>query len=484
LKSRASRPALFDLNVEKILDHWGVPEAVREVIANALDEQALTGTAEPEIVRRRDGWHVADSGRGLRYQHLTQNENPEKRRKADLVVGKFGVGLKDALATFYRRGIDLTVKSPHGDITLRRAAKSNFADVKTLHAAIAPPSEPRRKGTDFVLRGLSDADMAAAREYFLRFSRDNELERTDLGSILERKPEEPARIYVKGVRVAIEEQFLFSYNITSTTAALQRALNRERTNVGRTAYQDRVKSILLKSRSGAVAEQLVQDLTRIPAGTNHDEITWLDVQEQAVRILAAKAKTVFVSAQQTLVMAATIQEARQDGYKVVVVPDRLLARLPKLRDVNGNPILDLGGFVQAWNASFVYDFVDPAELNRRESASWEILPALLRLAGDHARRVKEVKVSNTMRLDEGAYETEGVWDSPQIVVKRSVLDSPRHFARVVLHEVAHASSGANHGSIAFMGAIDDLAGLAAVGAIAAVAPRARRGAAASKRGGA
>ncbi|TMG31849.1 MAG: hypothetical protein E6H95_01580 [Chloroflexi bacterium] len=50
------KPALFDLNVEKILDHWGVPEAIREVIANALDEQALSGTAEPRIVKRCDGW--------------------------------------------------------------------------------------------------------------------------------------------------------------------------------------------------------------------------------------------------------------------------------------------------------------------------------------------------------------------------------------------------------------------------------------------
>jgi hypothetical protein len=478
---RGNAEALFDLNVEKILDHWGVPEAVREVIANALDEHALTRTAEPQIVKRRDGWHISDFGRGLRYQHLTQNENPEKRRQADLVVGKFGVGLKDALATFHRRGVDVTVRSPHGDITLRRAAKSNFADVKTLHAAITPPSEPRRKGTEFVLRGLSDRDMAAARDYFLRFAGDEELERTDVGTILKRAEDEAARIYVKGVRVAIEEQFLFSYNITSTTAQLQRALNRERTNVGRTAYQDRVKAILLKSRSAAVAEQLVQDLTRIPAGTNHDEITWIEVQEQAVRILAAKAKTVFVSSQQMFTHGATIMEARGDGYKVVVVPDRLLARLPKLRDLNGNPILDIGGFVQVWNASFVYDFVDPSALTKAERASWELLPELMRLAGEHSRRVKEVKISSTMRLDEGAYETEGVWDSPRIVVKRTVLDEPRHFARVVLHEIAHASSGANHGSLAFMAAIDDLAGLAAV---EATATPARRAGAASKRGGA
>ena len=461
------KPSLFDLNVEKILDHWGVPEAVREVIANALDEQALSKTEEPQIVKRRDGWHVTDFGRGLRYQHLTQNENPEKQRRADLVVGKFGVGLKDALATFNRRGIEVTIHSPTADITLQRAAKSNFADVKTLHAAITPPSEPKRRGTDFVLRGLADADMAAARDYFLRFAGDEELERTEFGSILRRREGEAARIYVKGVRVATEEQFLFSYNITSTTAQLQRALNRERSNVGRSAYQERVKAILLKARSAAVAEQLAQDLTRIPEGTQHDETNWIEVEEQAVRILAAKAKTIFVTAKQILIMGATVQEARADGYRVQVIPDKLLPRLADLRDLNGKPILDLAGFIKVWNASFVYDFIDPAKLNKKEREVWSMLPEVLRLAGDHARRVKEVRISKTMRLDEGAYETEGVWDSPHIVLKRSVLDSRRHFARVVLHEIAHASSSANHGSIAFMAAIDDLAGIAAVEATGA-----------------
>src|SRR2546430_16997400 len=131
--------SLFDLNVEKIVDHWGVPEAVREVIANALDEQALSGSGEPQIVRRRDGWHVTDFGRGLRYQHLTQNENPEKRRKSNLVVGKFGVGLKDALATFYPRGIGGAVRSPHGDISLRGAAQSDLPAGQLLYPALTQP---------------------------------------------------------------------------------------------------------------------------------------------------------------------------------------------------------------------------------------------------------------------------------------------------------------------------------------------------------
>lgn len=35
----------FDLNIEKILENWEVRHAVREIIANALDEQLITGTA-------------------------------------------------------------------------------------------------------------------------------------------------------------------------------------------------------------------------------------------------------------------------------------------------------------------------------------------------------------------------------------------------------------------------------------------------------
>ena len=34
----------FDLNIERVLENWTVAHALREVIANALDEQALTGT--------------------------------------------------------------------------------------------------------------------------------------------------------------------------------------------------------------------------------------------------------------------------------------------------------------------------------------------------------------------------------------------------------------------------------------------------------
>jgi len=155
---------------------------------------------------------------------------------------------------------------------------------------------------------------------------------------------------------------------------------------------------------------------------------------------------------------------------------------PACSDPGSLPDLEAAGWLAGLRALKQYDFVDPSKLKKSERESWAILPELVRLAGDHAKRVKEIRISNTMRLDEGAYETEGVWDSPHIVVKRSVLDSRRHFARVLLHEIAHASSGANHGSIPFMAAIDDLAALGAMEA--ARASLARAGDSTNSRGGA
>jgi hypothetical protein len=51
------------------------------------------------------------------------------------------------------------------------------------------------------------------------------LESTEFGDVLARSDaSRPARVYVKGLFVAEEPNFLFSYNITKLSAALRRAL--------------------------------------------------------------------------------------------------------------------------------------------------------------------------------------------------------------------------------------------------------------------
>lgn len=110
------------LTLKKILENWETYHAIREIIANALDEQLLTNTKDVEITKENNTWHIRDFGRGLKYTNLTQNENQEKLSNPS-VIGKFGIGLKDALATFDRKGIKVLIKSQFGDITLSKVAK-------------------------------------------------------------------------------------------------------------------------------------------------------------------------------------------------------------------------------------------------------------------------------------------------------------------------------------------------------------------------
>ena len=183
----------------------------------------MTNTKDISIHKSNDGcWHIIDFGRGLNYHHLTQNENEEKLTN-DKLIGRFGVGLKDALATLYRHEIKVQIISKYGIITLKEASKSGFDDIITLHAQIAPPQSPNMIGTDFCFFGCNTEDIDKAKSLFLKFSGKQILEKNIYGEVIENTTG-IADIYINGVKIAEEPNFLFSYNITSLTAQLKRHL--------------------------------------------------------------------------------------------------------------------------------------------------------------------------------------------------------------------------------------------------------------------
>ena len=128
----------FDLNIEEVLEDWEIYHALREIISNALDEQILSKTEDMEITKDGDGIKIRDFGRGLKYEHLTQKENQEKLNSPESVIGKFGVGLKDGLATLNRHKRDVKIKTKHGDITLEKTEKHDFSNVGDFTVEIDP----------------------------------------------------------------------------------------------------------------------------------------------------------------------------------------------------------------------------------------------------------------------------------------------------------------------------------------------------------
>jgi len=448
----------FDLNVEEILEHWEVPHAIREIIANALDEQKLTTSQVVSIYGNREGWHIRDFGRGLRHQHLTQKENEEKLNHEGL-IGRFGVGLKDALATLYRREIDVKILSPHGKFTLSMEPKGDFADIMTLHVLVEEPDDCIIKGTEFILKGVSKKDIENAKSFFLKFSGENLLEKTEYGEVFSRKGD-MANIYVNGVKVAEEEKFLFSYNITSLTSKMKKALNRERTHIGRTAYADRVKSILLSCSSWNVVRKLVDDIELMQRGLNHDETSWLDVAKHAIGFLNQTENVIFVTAKQGIERGDLIDNARRDGYRIVFISELIAERIRGAIDPSGNPIRDLNQYQVEYNESFQYRFVDPNDLTPSETMIYQQKDRILSLIGGQPSSVKTIQISETMRLENDS-GTAGVWDQNQgmIVIKRTQLKSLGSFAGTLLHEAIHAKYGCGDFSRNFELALTGVVGM-------------------------
>ena len=440
----SNQARLFDLNIEKILEAWDNTHAVRELISNALDEQVLTGTADITITKEPNGaWTIRDYGRGLRYDHFTQNENPEKLKNVGQVIGKFGVGLKDALATLHRNGVSVEIESAHSIITLAQRGKHGFGDVVTLHAAVDPPCDRSFTGTTIRLSGLQDRDMETAKGLFLKFSGDQVIEQTRVGRILEKKGK-VARIYVAGLLVAEEENFVFSYDITSLTEPMKKALNRERTHVGRTAYTERIKSMLLQTQSQKVAKVLADQLVALQHGSGSDEVQWKGVAVHGCKILNASGKYVFVTATQLMMNANAIDHARGDGFEIVTIPDNIHQEVAGAQDISGTLIRDLSVYQTEWNNSFKFEWVTNEQMTAEERSVFAQAGTIAELVGGLPKKIRAIRISKTMRQDFlSGVDALGLWDAEteSIVIRRDQLKTLKAFAGTLLHELAHARTG-------------------------------------------
>ena len=297
------------------------------------------------------------------------------------------------------------------------------------------------------------------KDSFLRFSGEKTLEKTQYGEILQRV-NKIAKIYINGIRVAEEENFLFSYNITSLTSVMRKALNRERTHVGRSAYTERVKSILLSSNDKNVAQLLIRDLEGYQMGTEHDEMKYLDVSVHACKILNTHSNVVFVTPLQLQHNTMSVDNARRDGLEIIVIPETISQKISGEKDLSGNQMRDLDLYNVEWNASFQFKFVKPEDLSKQEFRVYSMTHTIFDLIGGQPKEVKDILISETMRRELSGMEAVGLWESDKnrIVIKREQLGSLEKYAGTLLHETAHVRSGAGDVSREFEDELTNLLG--------------------------
>ena len=441
---------LFDLNIEQVLENWSVADALREIIANALDEQVLSGTDPIHIFKDQDSiFHIRDFGRGIQYYHFTQNENEEKQKSNNL-IGKFGVGLKDALAVLYRHNCEVKICSKYNFITTKMARKSGF-DIETLHAEFSTTNNREMIGTEFFISNISDDDIQEAKSRFLTFNNLQRLESNKYGEIYS-CPDGNASIYINGVKVAQENNFMFNYNITSINAQIRKSLNRERSNVGRTAYSDTVKKILESCKSDNVLMPLVKDLQNRMKGTNKDETAWVDVAAYAAETLNQSNNVIFMTPQTRNDL--TNQQAeilKRSGKTLVLVTDDVFKKINK-------SITTFDDIYKDYNKSFQYKFVSYDSLTENEKKVFDLKDEIIQFLKNSFSCCEDILISETIRISLDGSDTKGVHENDRIIIKRSVLSDPIDFCGVLAHELCHHQHGYEDNTRDFENDLTDMLG--------------------------
>ena len=293
----------------------------------------------------------------------------------------------------------------------------------------------------------------------MKFSDAEIIEETKYGSVLESVDDgEANRHYINGVLASEEENFLFSYNITNLTKAMRKALNRERTNVGRTTYTSRVKSILKAAKSDAVLSELAEQIKTRDLGIQCDEIRWGEIAQIGIEALAERDdKVIYATTEDMLNNPDYLGDIQRDGYTIVTVSDSDRERITN-ENVN-----TFGDYVIDFQVSFEFEFVEEEDLTPAEKAVYEKTNQIFDLVGFKP----EVRISETMRPESDSstgrlvlHDALGCWDpvSGTITIRRDQLASLSTYSAVLLHEAAHASSGATDATRDFENELTDYLG--------------------------
>ena len=139
-----------------------------------------------------------------------------------------------------------------------------------------------------------------------------------------------------------------------------------------------------------------------------------------------------------------IERMKLEGYQIIVTSDNDNKR------INNHNATMFGDYVKSWNDSFEFNFIEENNLTDDERLIFQETDKILGFVGWSSDDLPPVRISETLQNEidssSGSIITLaaiGVY-SPLlgIIIKRSQLSSFSSYASVLLHEAAHASSGA------------------------------------------
>lgn len=416
----------YDLNIQETLENWKISDAIREVIANAIDEQILTNSKEINILKKDNQWLIADFGRGISIPNFAQNESKEKINK-DGIIGKFGIGLKDAIAVLFRNKINFKIITNKFTSYPSLKLKEGF-NMKTLHMIIEHIENHSiiEKGTQFIFTNLSDEDMNKARNNFLIFNNQEVMNENKWGQVLETLEPSNSFIYVNGMKIAESESYLFSYNLKKLNKKLLEKMNRERKSIGQEAYSLLIENILKNNLSDEMSEQLFDK-------PDSGEMQKKNIRKEVFEMINKTNKYVFLTEKQYLTINPNeLEVLRTLDKKIKIIKNGDFDLLDSLYDKKSA--------IEEYNNGFDPEIIQEEDLNDIQKhffiQSYRVLKRLNKYL-----ELKVVKENNPLHKD-----VLGYWSSSKpetIFIVFNALNKWESTIITVLHEYAHSIHG-NH----------------------------------------
>lgn len=422
----------FDLNTAKVHDAWSIAFALRELISNAIDEEILSKCGiETEILFNETTGilSIRDYGRGIRLENFVQAQDATKSNKNSLTMGKFGYGLKDAIAVLYNRGHDLIFQSSYLSLRPRLINKA-CTKLETIHM-IGTDSSPVERGTLVEITGVESRMVDEARALFVRYGGYRKIAETKYGAIYEKKARESSKIFINGQRVAVDDEFSFHYDIIPTPA-MREKFNRERDNLGKSVYIERVVYIIREAKESEYIKDWLKRTILEESLQKKGEFSRKEIRTIASNLLCAQDGVVLVTQEEignSEKRAEITDQANILGKKIIVIDSEDKKEIIATSSGTQVPIFEN---VMVQN-KIEYDEVPIESLTSEERVMYDTREHLFS-SSEYTKHCACVIVEN---LREGPAKISGFSDGQKVYVSRESLKDFETFAEVYLHEMTH-----------------------------------------------
>ena len=272
-----------DLNIgQSYLSEWTEGMAIRELIANAIDE---TSDGKIDIKKVDENkWSIINKGKEIQPDNFVIKEGGKSNSKGK--IGKFGIGLKDAIAVLSIRGVNIRIITSDYEYKPIFKRKSRLINEYSLFIRMYK-NKRLWKGTEIILENCLDSYIENAKSYFLNYIGNYKVvDKTEYGEILlEENKYKNGTIYLNGIKIAYENTFLYSYNIKIEDDTLKKGISRERVNLGRDIYKESVKRIIKSAKSDDVLYKYYEKMIKSSDGTLRGELVYTVTQLRVIEYI-------------------------------------------------------------------------------------------------------------------------------------------------------------------------------------------------------